>query len=228
MMVEAGEEFAEVGAGEGPLEGSGGVLVVVLKGEQMVLELRDGGEVIRSEDLALDDGEIDLDLVEPAGMDRGVNQHDRGPRGAQAVSGFEPAVGGTVVGNPEDAPSRAIGLDGHDLLHEAVEWLDAGGVLAAPKELGAMDIPGGQVGAGTAALVLVLDAGATARCSRQRRMHADAGLDASFLVGRHDKVAAAQPSAAGKGQAPGRPWRRTADRAERSNCGIAMGAAPRG
>ena len=78
---------------------------MVLKGEQMVLEVGDGGEVIGSEDLALDDGEIDLDLVEPAG-NGSVNQYDRGPRGAQAVSGFEPAVGGTVVGNPDLNPWR--------------------------------------------------------------------------------------------------------------------------
>lgn len=88
------------------MEWSSGELVVVLKGEQMVLEVGDGGEVIGSEDLALDDGEIDLDLVEPAGMNGSVNQYDRGPRGAQAVSGFEPAVGGTVVGNPDLNPWR--------------------------------------------------------------------------------------------------------------------------
>jgi len=35
--VKAGEELGEVGAVEGPFEGSGGLLVVVLKGEQMVL-----------------------------------------------------------------------------------------------------------------------------------------------------------------------------------------------
>lgn len=68
--------------------------------------------------------------------------------------------------------------------------MDAGGVLAAAEEPGAMDVPGGNVRAGTGALVLVLDAGATARCCRERRM--DAGLDTGFFVGREYKVAAAQ------------------------------------
>src|SRR5215475_2547421 len=92
MTVEAGEEIVEVLAGEGPMEGTGGELVVVLKGEQVVFEVIKGAEFIRRKHLALDNGEIDLDLVEPAGMDRGVNQHDGGPRLAQAVGCFEATV----------------------------------------------------------------------------------------------------------------------------------------
>jgi hypothetical protein len=71
-----------------PPKRTGGLLVMVLEGQQALLEFGEGGEVIGREDLTLDDGEIDLNLVEPAGVDRGVDQHDRGPRGAQAVSGF--------------------------------------------------------------------------------------------------------------------------------------------
>src|SRR5260370_18091890 len=108
MKFKAGEEFVQVGAGEGPLKGTCGLLVVVLEGEQTLLEVGEGGEVIGSEDLALDDGEIDLDLIEPAGMHRGVDQDNRGPRGAQAVGGFLASVGGTVVGNPQDTPRTAI------------------------------------------------------------------------------------------------------------------------
>src|SRR5262245_38404347 len=145
MIVKTGEKFVQVGAGEGPLKGSGGLLVVVVEGEQTLLEVGEGGEVIGSEDLALEDGEIDLDLIEPAGMERGVDQDNRGPRGAQVVGGFLAAVGGAVVSNPEDTPRRAIGFYRHDLLHEAVKWLDGGGFLAAAEELGAKDIPGGQV-----------------------------------------------------------------------------------
>ena len=110
MIVEASEEFVQVGAGEGPLKRTGGLLVVVLEGQQALLEFGEGGKVIGGEDLRLDDGEIDLNLVEPTGVDRGVDQHDRGPRRAQAVGGLFAAVGGTVIGNPEDAPRRAIGV----------------------------------------------------------------------------------------------------------------------
>jgi GrpB-like predicted nucleotidyltransferase (UPF0157 family) len=63
--------------------------------------------------------------------------------GTQAVGGFFAAVGGTVVGNPKDAPRGAIGFYRLDLFEKAVKWLDAGGVLAAAEEPGAMNIPGG-------------------------------------------------------------------------------------
>jgi hypothetical protein len=54
-----------------------------------------------------------------------------------------------------------------------------------------MDIPGGQVGAGTAALILVF-ACVIPGCGRERGMRADACLDAGFLVGRQHKIAVAQ------------------------------------
>jgi hypothetical protein len=46
IIAKAGEKFVQIGAGEGPLKGSGGLLVVVLEGEQMLLEFSEGGEVM--------------------------------------------------------------------------------------------------------------------------------------------------------------------------------------
>ncbi len=56
MTVEAGEEVVEVGAGEGPVKGTGGLLVAVLKGEDVVFEIIERGELIGSKHLALEDG----------------------------------------------------------------------------------------------------------------------------------------------------------------------------
>jgi hypothetical protein len=56
-------------AGELPFEGPGGVFVAALKGEHALLDLGQVGEVNWGEDLALDDGEVDLHSVEPAGVD---------------------------------------------------------------------------------------------------------------------------------------------------------------
>ena len=42
LLIEPGEEFVEIGAGEGPLEGSGGLLVAILEGEQPLLEFAQG------------------------------------------------------------------------------------------------------------------------------------------------------------------------------------------
>ena len=53
---------------EAPLERLGRGLIVILEGEQPVLECGEGVEIVRREDLLLDDGEVDLNLIEPAGM----------------------------------------------------------------------------------------------------------------------------------------------------------------
>jgi hypothetical protein len=84
----------------------------------------------------------------------------------------------------KDAPCRVIGFNRHDLVYQAVKWLDTGGVFAAAEEFGVANVPGGQVRARTAGLVFMFDAGATAWCCGQRGMHADASLDAGFLVRR--------------------------------------------
>ena len=46
------------------------------KAEQAILDGGEVGEVVGREDLALDDAEVGLDLVEPAGMDRRVDEDD--------------------------------------------------------------------------------------------------------------------------------------------------------
>jgi hypothetical protein len=50
------------------------LVVAALEVDEAALKLREVGEVVRGEHLAVDDGEIDLDLVEPRGVDRAVNQ----------------------------------------------------------------------------------------------------------------------------------------------------------
>ena len=66
----------EVSAVEFPLEGFGDGLVVALEAKQAILNVSDRGEVVRGESFPLDDGEVDLDLVEPAGMDWSMNEHE--------------------------------------------------------------------------------------------------------------------------------------------------------
>ena len=58
-------QFCEGILCELPVEGRRHALVVLLDCE--------AGEIIRGERLALDDGEVDLDLVEPTGVNRAVN-----------------------------------------------------------------------------------------------------------------------------------------------------------
>ncbi len=90
----------------------------------------------------------------------------------------------------EDTPRRAVRLLDHDLLHEPPERQDAGPWLTAPEEPGPVDVPGGEILEGPAALVLELDAHGPTRRRRQRRVTTDAGLDARLLVGADDELVA--------------------------------------
>ena len=56
------------------------MVVAVFEGGDPVGELVEVGEVVGGEDLALDDGEVDLDLVEPGGVDGQVDQAAFGQR----------------------------------------------------------------------------------------------------------------------------------------------------
>src|SRR5450756_2601349 len=71
---QAVEEPGQIGSGELPLERPGEVLVAVLEGEDPGSELLERGGVGRGEDLALEDAEVDLDLVEPARVDWQVDR----------------------------------------------------------------------------------------------------------------------------------------------------------
>ena len=57
-------------AGEGPLERAGDLPVVLAEGEDPLGERVEGWEVVRGQGFALEDREVQLDLVQPRGVDR--------------------------------------------------------------------------------------------------------------------------------------------------------------
>ena len=155
VLFEFFKQDIEIAAGEGPLEGLGGLLVALLEAHQLVTKRGEVRKIVGREELALDNGEIDLYLVEPAGVDRGVNEDDIGPFGAQPSGGTLTAVRGAIVNDPEHAAGRPIRLLAHDLSDQAPEGDDAGLALAAAEQLGAMDIPCSDVGPSAGAGVFV-------------------------------------------------------------------------
>ena len=59
-----------------PAERLGGLVVAVHEAQQGPGQLPEAVEVVRGDDFLLDDGEEDLDLVQPGRVQRGVD-HDR-------------------------------------------------------------------------------------------------------------------------------------------------------
>ena len=63
------QQVGQVLSGEFPLERLGDVFVALLKLENPFRQMSEGKEVVGREDLSLENGEIDFDLVQPTGMD---------------------------------------------------------------------------------------------------------------------------------------------------------------
>lgn len=191
-FLAASEQPVEVVAGEGPLEGFGHLLVMGLETENAGLDLLAAAEIVRAERLPLEHREVDLDLIQPAGMDRQVDGAEGGPLAGEPVDGSLPPVDGAVVQNPEDSVGRGIGLGGHDPSHEGIEGLDRVPPDHLAEELGPVDVPGSLVGTGTVTPILVLDPHRPARGRRRGWMPAAADLELGLLVDREHEVTLAQ------------------------------------
>ena len=192
--VELLGEAVEVGAGELPLKRLGDLLVAAAEREELLFEVGESREVVGGEDLALDDGEVNLGLVEPTGVDGGVHEEQVLVPVSKAFDRFLAAVRGAVVDDHEHAPGLAVGLDAHELLDQRVERDDPVDGGAPIEQLRAACVPGRQVAQSPASLVFVLDALTTldAGLGGQRCVLAGSGLDRGFLVAAHDVIAGLQ------------------------------------
>ena len=174
---------------EFPLEWRSHVLIVLLEAEESVFDFLKRVEVVGRERLAFNDGEVDFDLIEPACVDRSMHGDEVGESCLEAANTRLAAMRRAVVHDPEHVLGVAIRRLRHDLGNQAIERLDAGGLLATAEELRAMNIHRGQVRPGAASRVLVLDTSGLAWTGRQGGMLSNARLDAGlFVSGEHELV----------------------------------------
>lgn len=99
---------------------------------------------------------------------------------------------GAVVNDPKDPMGMAVGILTHDLLNQAVEGDNGAAGFTTAVDLGLVDIPGGQIGPGTEASILMLDLEGRVGPRRQRGVATLAGLDGGFLIGAHDELVPAE------------------------------------
>jgi hypothetical protein len=71
-----------------------------LKGEKALFEIGQRRKVIRGKDLSLDDRKVDLHLVEPTGVVRGVDEDGIGPLAAEAIGGSLAPMSGAEPDQP--------------------------------------------------------------------------------------------------------------------------------
>ena len=60
---------------------------MLLKSQEALLEFRQRREIVRCEDLALNNGEVNLDLIQPAGMHWSVERDQGWPLVLKATDG---------------------------------------------------------------------------------------------------------------------------------------------
>src|SRR5262249_33083030 len=137
--------------------------------------------------LALHDREIDLDLVEPAGVNGSMHESELGVAVAQTFDSSEAPVSRAIIYNPEHTAGIIVGRSGHDLLDAAVRRIDAIRGFAATDDSRMMDIQTRNIGPGPAAGVFVLDPHGSTRAALVGCMFAAASLNAGFFVGRDDE-----------------------------------------
>ena len=101
------EQLAQVLPSELPFKGLGRRFPVILKVKESLCQIQ-VREIVGCQDLPLDDGETDLHLGQPTGMDRRVNQDHVWVSTLQALYGSGAAVSRAVVDNPEDAASIVV------------------------------------------------------------------------------------------------------------------------
>jgi hypothetical protein len=134
LLVDA----VEVLAGKDALKGLGDLAVAGGEAEQSGGERVESEEVIRGLRFASDDREMDLNLVQRPAV---LRPDDAGLAG----------LTGAVVSDPEHPAGAREGLDRHDLVHEAAERFDHGLLLDAIKQVGVVNVRGGEAGGHPAA-----------------------------------------------------------------------------
>ena len=136
----------------------------------------------------MDDRKIDLDLVEPTGVNRSVDQDDARINFPQAVAGRFATMRRTVIHNPEQSFRRTVGLLRENLIHQSAKRFDAGRWFATSHDITTPNIPRRQILQCSATLILEFDPCCAVRAGSQRRMDSDPRLNARLLISTEDKI----------------------------------------
>ena len=125
VSSELDQEFVQVRPSELPLGRLGNRFVVRLEIQERLFHGLHIRELIGYQDLALDNGEINLNLVQPTGVHRGVdlNRVSMPPR--EPLLRYLSPVRRAMVGDPENPVSPTIGFLPHHQVHQTMVGLDS-------------------------------------------------------------------------------------------------------
>jgi hypothetical protein len=140
----------------------------------------------------LDDRDVALDLIEPTGVDRGLEPDDAGIDLLQSRRRRFAAMRRAVVHDPQQACSGTLWCLRQHWGHELAARRDAGRRFTPAPHLAPAPVPRGQIWQGPPALVRVFATGRAVGGGVQGRMAAVAGWDAGLRVGTEHVVLGAK------------------------------------
>ena len=168
------------------------MLIALLKIHEASFKVGERGKIVRSEYLSLNDGEIDFNLVDPAGVNGSVHKKSVGPLGSNAFNGFLTTVSGTVIHDPKNPLSGLVGLAPHHLSDEPIRGSNAVFLFTVSEELGTMDVPSRQIGPSAFPEILMFDPHGSAGGSRQTGVLTASGLNTGFFIRGDDELGTMQ------------------------------------
>ena len=166
-----------------PFDGSSRLVVVPDVTEDFSAEIVEGGEDASGNDLPLDFGEPDFDLVKPRRIGGCKMNADLGMMGQKVVNelGF---VGREIIGNDVDLASK--GLGGHDVGKKVDELATGMALSSLAQDFSASGIEGRVKRKGSVAVILKTVSLGPARRKGQDRIESVQGLDSSLFVDAKD------------------------------------------
>jgi hypothetical protein len=187
-LVETSHEIVELLAIKLPIAWSWRGIVKLLKAPKTFFDGLQRAEVVRCQDLALQNRNRDFNLIEPARMERYM-PHDRvGILRCQTLARALTTMRRAIIYDPKHPLGMTIRRLLHHLIDQAAKRCDPGPGLAAANDHAPPDLPGGHILQGAPASVCRFHADRLTRPGRQAGVAADASVDARFFIAPDDKI----------------------------------------
>ena len=162
-------------------------MVSVLEIYKPCFDLLNRLKIIWSENLSLNDREVNLNLIQPTGMYRKVNGNDIRPSFCQSFNAGLPSMRGAIINDEKHTFRRMIRFLCHKVCYQVVEGYFTRPVLTTAKDFCMTNIPRCQIDQSTTPFVLVLYAHGLTRSRTISFMFTDSRLYTRLLIGGNDK-----------------------------------------
>ena len=145
-------------------------------------------KIVWSQGLPLNNGKVDLNLIQPTCMHWTVHGHQMRVLAAESRNTRRCAVRGSIVHYPENSTGFFVGGSAHHLIDKPIERSNTAFLFAPAEQFGSMHVQRCQVGPGATTFVFVFNLHRRTRLRGKRTVATTTCLDAGFFVRRQNKL----------------------------------------